>query len=242
MKTDLTIIIPAKNEAHRIGESLDKLSGYIKQHDLGEVEVILVINNAQDGTVAIARQKTKLFNDCKVIVDKSHGKGSAVKRGMLSAHGGYRLFMDADLATPLHHLQSIKKYMDEGVDVIIGVRNLSSSHTGLRKFISGFGNLLVRIVLGLKIQDTQCGFKAFKDTVATDIFNLQRIWGWGFDMEALAIARKRKYSLQTLQIDDWRDVAGGTFNNVAVTGALSTLKDLLKIKLNLLSGKYKAQR
>lgn len=160
---------------------------------------------------------------------------------MLKAKGDWRLFMDADLATPLHHLDSIISYIEQGKDVIIGIRDLKSSHTGLRKFISSFGNFLIRLLLRLDIQDTQCGFKAFRAHVAEDLFSNQTITGWGFDMEVLAIAVKRGYSIQPIPINDWKDVAGGTFKNVAVTGALSTFKDLLKIKWNLISGRYRKQ-
>ena len=158
---------------------------------------------------------------------------------MLQAHGKYRLFMDADLATPLHHLETLSRHMAKNLDVIIGIRNLTTSHRGLRKFISSFGNFLVRLLLRLKIRDTQCGFKAFRGEVAEDLFRNQRIMGWGFDMEVLAIAVKRGYAIQTILIDDWRDVAGGTFKNVAVTGAFSTFRDLLKIKWNLLTRRYR---
>jgi hypothetical protein len=138
--------------------------------------------------------------------------------------------MDADLATPLHHLETVAKLTREDVDVIIGVRDLEKSHHGLRKVISNFGNLLVRRLLRLGIRDTQCGFKAFRGPVADDLFAHQRVVGWGFDIEVLALATQRGYSISTIAIDDWQDVAGGTFTNVAVTGALSTFRDLLRVR------------
>lgn len=238
---DLTIIIPAYNEARRIGESLEQLATYLKQpHAYGEVEVVVVAAKSRDKTPEIAQSKAGMFKHFRVINAGSHGgKGRDVRLAMLETNGKYRLFMDADLATPLKHLTDVQREISKNTDVIIGVRDLSSSHTGLRKFISNFGNVLVRVLLGLKIKDTQCGFKAFRGEVATDLFSNQRIMGWGFDMEVLAIAKKRGYSIATIPIPDWQDVAGGSFKNVAVTGALSTFKDLLKIKWNLVSGKYK---
>lgn len=155
------------------------------------------------------------------------------------ATGEYKLFMDADLATPLHHLNTVRRLMrEEKADLIIGVRNLLTSHTGLRKIISKTGNRLVKWVLGLNIRDTQCGFKAFRGSVADDLFGVQTINGWGFDMELLAIAKKRSYSIQTIPIHDWKDVDGSTFDNTAIRGSLSTFKDLLTIKWNLLTGRY----
>jgi dolichyl-phosphate beta-glucosyltransferase len=152
---------------------------------------------------------------------------------MQAARGRYRLFMDADLATPLHHLEAVAKLMREDVDVIIGVRDLQQSHRGLRKVISNFGNHLVRRLLRLGIRDTQCGFKAFRGPVADDLFARQTIVGWGFDIEVLALASRRGYRIGTVPIDDWQDVAGGTFTNVAVTGALSTFRDLLRVRRSL---------
>ena len=111
--------------------------------------------------------------------------------------------------------------------------DLLLSHRGLRKVISNFGNRLVRRLLRLDIHDTQCGFKAFSGPVADDLFGRQTILGWGFDIEILALARQRGYRISTIAIDDWQDVAGGTFTNVAVTGALSTFRDMLRVRRTL---------
>jgi len=97
----------------------------------------------------------------------------------------------------------------------------------------------VNWVLGINNSDTQCGFKAFRGPVAEDIFEVQKINGWGFDMELLAIANKRGYNIQTISIHDWNHVEGGTFNNVAIRGSISTLRDLLKIMWNSYTGIYK---
>ena len=238
----LSIIIPAYNEAKRISETLDELAKFIKKQHYSGIEVIVVVARGKDKTLEIAQSKAHLFNDFHAVDAGVHvGKGRDVKTAMLKAKGKWRLFMDADLATPLHHINTVMDHVSAGKDIIIGVRDLKSSHTGLRKFISSFGNFLIRLLLRLDIKDTQCGFKAFRAQVAEDVFSNQTIFGWGFDMEVLAIGVKRGYSIQPIPINDWRDVAGGTFKNVAVTGALSTFKDLLKIKWNLVSGRYRKQ-
>lgn len=240
---DLSIIIPAYQEAERIGGTLDALAQHLQEKDYGRVEVLVVVAQSPDGTVDVAQSKADKFESFRVIdAGPRRGKGRDVRLGMREASGAYKLFMDADLATPLHHMQTVKQHSQAGKDIIICVRNLHETHTGLRKLISSVGNLLVRIVLGLRIQDTQCGFKAFRREVANDLFNKQRILGWGFDMEILAIAHNRGYSIETIEANDWRDVAGGTLNNVAVTGALSTFKELLTIKWNLITGKYKQDK
>ena len=235
---DLTIVVPAYNEARRIVVSLETLSDYLHAHDLGTVEVLVVVARGEDDTAELARGQAGAFDMFRVIdAGEAKGKGRDVRLAMQQARGGYRLFMDADLATPLHHLKTVAKLMHEDVDVIIGVRDLRRSHTGLRRFISSFGNRLVRNALRLLIDDTQCGFKAFRGPVADDLFGRQTILGWGFDIEILALAAQRGYQIETIAIDDWQEVAGGTFKNVAVTGALSTFRDLLKVRRSLRKSK-----
>lgn len=237
---NLSVIIPAWKEAKRIGQSLEELGRYLIDHELGEVEVVVVVADSPDKTFEIAHSKSDLFEDYKVIqAGLRAGKGRDVRLAMQEATGVYKLFMDADLATPLHHLETVYCFMKEKADLIIGVRNLQTSHSGLRQLISRAGNVLVRGVLGINMRDTQCGFKAFRRCVADDLFSVQIINGWGFDMELLAIAKKRGYSIQSIPIHDWKDVDGGTFDNAAIRGSLSTIKDLLIIKWNFFTGRYK---
>jgi dolichyl-phosphate beta-glucosyltransferase len=240
---DLSIIIPAYNEARRIGVSLATLSDHLQAHahDLGAVEVVVVVARGDDRTAELARAQANSFDTYDVLdAGEPAGKGRDVRLGMRAACGRYRLFMDADLATPLHHLETVAKLMREDADVIIGVRDLEQSHRGLRKVISNFGNHLVRRLLRLDIHDTQCGFKAFRGPVADDLFGRQTILGWGFDIEILALASQRGYRISTIEIDDWQDVAGGTFTNVAVTGALSTFRDLLRVRRSLAKSRSEA--
>lgn len=237
---DLSIIIPGRNEEKRIGQTLDTLIAYLKKHDMGRVEILVVVNKTVDNTLSVAKERIKQHHALDAInLTSNLGKGYAVKVGMQKTSGAYKMFMDADLATPLHHLEEVKQYMHGGADVIIGTRNLAKIHKGLvRKFVSTFGNILVRVLLGLRINDTQCGFKAFRKEVANDIFGLQRITEWGFDMEVLAVAHKRGYSIQTIDIPDWHDVAGGSLG-VGIAASLATFLDLAKIRLNLWLGRYR---
>jgi len=108
-----------------------------------------------------------LFENFNVIeAGPRAGKDRDVKLAMQEVKGEYKMFMDADL----HHLKSVHRLMNQNKDVIIGVRDLHASHNGLRKMISMAGSLLIRLVLGLNVRDTQCGFKAFRGTVADDLF------------------------------------------------------------------------
>jgi dolichyl-phosphate beta-glucosyltransferase len=236
----LSIIIPAYNEATRIEHTLDELAFYVKQHKLKDIEVLVVVATSSDGTAALARKKAKLFADFRVVDSGPQiGKGRDVRAGMFEARGAYRLFMDADLATPLHHLAEVQRLMVEELPVIIAVRNLNSSHTGVRKLISSLGNWLVQALLLPGISDTQCGFKAFSAEAVEELFRRQTILGWGFDMEVLAIARMQSYRIGQIPAPDWSDKPNGTFEGEVTSAALETLGELITIVWRRLTGQYR---
>lgn len=238
---DLSIIIPAYKEAGTIELRLQTLADFLRTHDYGRIEV-LIMAQSDDDTGAAARHDAKYFHDFRVInLGKRAGKGGAVRAGMFEAHGRYRMFMDADLATPLEHLDDVKRLMDRGSKVGIAVRNLVGIHKGLkRKFITGAGNLLAQIVLLPGISDTQCGFKVFEAGAAEEIFGRQTILGWGFDLEILAVARKLGYNIETFAAPDWKDPkATGLVGDSASSAALQVLRDMFKVRWGLITGRYR---
>lgn len=241
----LSIVMLAYQEEARIGRSLIELSAHLTRTGRRDVEVLVVAATRPDGssdrTEEIVEGKRPLFEHLRVVrPGVQAGKGRDARVGMLAARGTVRVFMDADLATPLHHLETALSLIGQGHQTVIGVRDLTSSHRGMRKVISGLGNLLVQAVLLPGIPDTQCGFKLFSAAATEDIFSRQTIDGWGFDMEVLTIARRLGCGITTLAITDWIDVAGGTFENAPLRAALRTLQDLLRIKRNQLTGRYGA--
>jgi dolichyl-phosphate beta-glucosyltransferase len=239
---DLSIIIPAYKEAETINERLHTLGDYLKDHDYGRVEV-LVLAQSDDDTGAAAAHDAKYFHDFRVInLGKRSGKGGAVRAGMFEARGRYRMFMDADLATPLHHLDDVKALMDRGGKVGIAVRDLVSIHKEfMRKAITGGGNLLAQIILLPGLKDTQCGFKVFEAEAAEAIFSRMTIVGWGFDLEILAVARKLGYKIETFEAPDWKDPKAegqGLVGDSASGAAVQVLRDLFKVRFNLIRGLY----
>ena len=241
----LSIIIPTYNEATRIGGSLDELSAYLKKHKI-DAEVLVVDASSPDGTSKEVKKHAKDFKKLELIDvgPKPKGKfikGLQVKKGMLKAQGQVVLFMDADLATPLKYIDQALEQIDSGSQVAICVRNLQKSHKGLRKLISGFGNFLVQILLLPGISDTQCGFKAFTRDSAQVVFSLQTIESWGFDMEILAIARKKGYNIGLINVPDWRDIKEGSkiSGTSPIKASLQTFGDLLRIRWQIIRGRYK---
>lgn len=238
----LTIVVPAYHEADLITQSLQALSAAIKEHlDYKSTEVIVVAADSDDNTGDIAEQSSQLFEHFSVIRPGARvGKGRDVRAGILAGKGQYRMFMDADMATPLHHLAYIAKFMQHHGEVGIGIRRLDSIHTGLRKFISEFGNVLVQSTLTPGIIDSQCGFKIFRADAAEAIFSRITILGWGFDMEVLTIARLQNYDIETFDIPDWHDPkAEGLTGDSSLKVAFNTGIELLKVLTNRLMGRYK---
>ncbi len=241
-KIVLSLIIPAYQEEATIGATLEQLAEHINRSNYPATEVIVAIGRSSDRTFEVAMEKRELFDNFVVINDiMPHTKGNNVQTAMLAARGLYCIYMDADLATPLHHIDEMLRLLEKH-EIVNGQRGIKHIHKGHRKFISTFGNLLVRAILLPGFKDTQCGFKGFRNSAAKQLFARQRIESWGFDMEILAMAKSMRYRIAQLPIPDWRDMEGGTLNSgpyKAFKAAFHTFMDLLKIRLNLLTGAYK---
>lgn len=241
---DLSIIIPAYREARSISGSLDKLAAFLATRDYGQVEVLVVSADSPDGTATIAQSKAGLFERFRVVhAGPRAGKGRDVRLGIFEATGRYRVFMDADLATPLEHLDDVKRLMDEGAKVGIAVRDLVKIHKGfIRKAITESGNILIQLVLLPGLKDTQCGFKVFEARAAEEIFSRMTILGWGFDLEILAVARKLGYKIEAFEAPDWSDpkeAEAGLVGDSAIKAALQVFRDLFRVRWNITRGLYR---
>ena len=247
-KPKYTIIIPAYNEEKFIGSTLDKLREFLKSNGtLHQAEIIVVTADSPDKTAEIVKSKAKLFRTFKFIEPgRRIGKGRDVREGIMAAKGQYILFTDADLATPLRHITSAWQQLKSGSDMVIGERDIKKInrqfHRGFGAFISIAGNRLARLLVGSGIADTQCGLKAFNRKAAKLIFPKLTITGWSFDMEAIVIAKQSGLKISHIPIGDWREnkpyelqLAGDN----RLISAFQSFMDLLRIKLNLLRGRYR---
>ena len=241
---DLSIIIPAYMEAERITDVLAELAAFLDSRNYGAVEVIVVCADSPDGTAKLAASQAHLFKRFRVVgVGPKVGKGRDVRVGMFEASGRYRVFMDADLATPLIHLDEVKAFMDRNGKIIIAVRDLFVIHQGImRKLMSKSANIAAQLLVVPGIKDTQCGFKAFEAGVAEDIFGRMTMLRWSFDMEILAIARLRGHKIETIQIPDWKDpkaVGAGLVGESMLGVVLSGFLDPYTIRFGIWTGRYK---
>jgi hypothetical protein len=163
---------------------------------------------------------------------------------MLNAEGEVRLFMDADLATPLSEVEKIIEPITDGrYDIVFGSRALDRKLIGahqskLRETIGQTGNFVQYLLTGLKFKDTQCGFKAFSREAAESVFPLQRIDGFGFDPEILFIAKKQGWRLLETPVR-WNHVEGSKLNPLVTP--IKVLSEVITIPWNDLTGKYNSK-
>ena len=241
---ELSIVIPAFNEAEWIGGTVQKTAKYLHDNNLyNKTELIVVATKAQDNTAKIAKANKHLFKQFVVIEPNNKvGKGRDVRLGILKATGKYRLFMDADLATPLLHITQAYEELKNGNDVVYGVRDINTMHHKfIRKFSSKTANLLIRFLLLPGVKDSQCGFKAINWHTAKVVYDKQTIDQWGFDIEMLYLAKKYQLKTLALPISDWHDpkTTGNLGGESPLQAMAKTFSELIKIRLNSWRGIYK---
>ena len=209
-RIQVSIIIPTYNEADRIVGTLKEVGDFLKRQSYSS-ELLICDDGSCDRTLELIQpflkqQHTKLLSQ-----PFNRGKGSVVKDGMLAARGQYLFFTDADLSTPITEVTLALEALEKS-DIVIGSRqheasNVVAHQDGFRKFLArGFNGLVQRFFLP-GIRDSQCGFKGFRDIAAKELFGLQTIDGFSFDVEILYLAKQRGYSITELPIT-WRHCEG----------------------------------
>lgn len=240
MEPTYSIVIPAYNESARLGATLEKVLAYVHAQKW-DAEVIVVNDGSRDNTAEIVRTFAAKDAALRLVENPgNHGKGYSVRNGMLNARGRIVLFSDADLSSPIEEAPKLFQALDDGADIAIGSRWLRAETQTQRQplhrqTLGRIFNLVLRLTLGLKFKDTQCGFKAFKQPAVRAIFPLQKIERWGFDPEILFLARK--FGFKTKEVSVAWGHSGGTRINPLVDGSRMVL-EMLHIRWNDLMGKY----
>ncbi|HZC22681.1 MAG TPA: dolichyl-phosphate beta-glucosyltransferase [Candidatus Binatia bacterium] len=240
MLPSITIVIPAYNEAARLGRTLDRILDFIHQEAWG-AEIIVVDDGSSDGTAEIAQTYAR-ENPCVRLLSNpgNRGKGYSVRNGILHANGEFILFTDADLSSPIEEAPKLFRALEDGCDIAIGSRwaqpELQTQRQSLTRQILGrVFNAFLRLFLGLKLNDTQCGFKALRQPAAKAIFPSQRIEGWGFDPEILYLAQKSGFTIAEVPVVWAHD--DRTHIHPLADGA-KMIADMIRIRWYELSGKY----
>jgi dolichyl-phosphate beta-glucosyltransferase len=237
---DLSVVIPAFNEASRIVEPLRRIDGYLRTAALTS-EIIVVDDGSSDGTAARVRGVGAGLSVPVTVIPTSpnRGKGHAVKVGMLEARGKAVLMADADLATPIEELGKLLPHLSNGVQVAIGSRKMPGARIEvhqpvLREAMGRVFTLLVNVLV-VRASDVTCGFKLFTREAANAIFSRLTIDDWSFDAEVLYIARRLGYRTREVPVM-WRDVAGTKVHRGL--DALRSLRGIGRILWNGVRGRY----
>jgi dolichyl-phosphate beta-glucosyltransferase len=197
----LSLVIPAYNEASRLPATLQRIREHQRSWNFPN-EIIIVVEPSADGTLALAKEAAKHNAGLRVLTHhENRGKGFAVRNGMLQARGDCIFFMDADLSTPLEDLDAglLRMRKDRTIDVLVGNRQhpetrILQRQNPVRETMGKVFNRITQAMTGLKIRDTQCGFKGFRQRAAREIFSRQRLDGFSFDVEVLLLARAMGFS------------------------------------------------
>lgn len=236
----LSIVIPAFNEERRLEASLDKLDAFIQTENLN-AEIIVVDDGSTDATARLAIRNMAQRPYLRLLQNHiNRGKGYSLRRGVEAALGETILLTDADLSVPIKELDKLLNAIEDGADIAIGSRAIDAGGGRVaapwhRRLCSSGFRMLVRSVLGLRFEDTQCGFKAFKRKAARLIFSRQRIERWGFDPEVLMLADRFCFVVKEIGVESVHD--NGSRLNV-VRDSFQMLCEVLKIRYHLLFGMY----
>lgn len=215
----ITIVIPAYNEAKRLGPTLDRVLDFVRQQ-AWDAEVIVVDDGSRDGTADLVEAYARKNEIVRLVQNPGNrGKGYSVRNGVLNAQGAIVLFTDADLSSPIEEAPKLLMQRQPMLCQVLG-----------RAF-----NQLLRVILRLEFKDTQCGFKAFWRGAATALFPLQRIEGWGFDPEIFFLARRAALKVVEVPVR-WSHDSGTRIHPLA--DGFRMVMDMLRIRWYAATGKY----
>lgn len=252
MEPFLSVVIPAYNEETNLrAGALHKVAAYLAQQPY-TYEVLVVNDGSEDGTSALAEEFAATHPHFRLLNNPHRGKAHTVIAGVLAAQGNIILFTDMDQATPIGEVASLLPWFEQGYDVVFGSRGLvRRGAPWWRKLMSRAMILLRGALVNLPdVTDTQCGFKAFRAAAAHNIFRHMQLYApgqeqevrgavvaAGFDVETLFVARKLGYRIKEVPVTwDYARTRRVSFLRDSLRG----LRDLVRIRLNDLRGRYRA--
>ncbi len=232
---DISLVLPAYNEVRTIAGTLAAVAGYFESRGLPYE--IIVSADGTDGTRQAARAAAATNPAIRVIGDDTRrGKGRGIREGVRISTGAVVGFADADNKVPIEEFDKIRPWLEQGWEVVIGSRALHGAAIErpqplYRRLGSRGFAVFMQTVVGLPgITDTQCGFKFFQRHAALELFARQRIDGYMYDVEILALAQRLGYRIQQVPVR-WRDDGDSRLKLVA--GNLRNVIDIFKIRASL---------
>ena len=238
---DVSIIVPAYNEEQRIAPTLDRLHRFLSTQPL-RVEIVVVDDGSKDGTCAVVEEAMTRIPTLRLVRQTpNRGKGAAVRRGMLAARGQIRVMCDADCSMPPEELpRLLAPIVGCTAEIAIGSRYAEGANTCVKQPLyrvlwSRLCNQVIQKSLVPGVRDTQCGFKAFTAEAARDLFARGQIDGWAFDLEILALAKRRGFVVKEVGVE-WKDDERSRVN--PLKDMWKVMKEAWTIRRNLQNGVY----
>lgn len=238
MKPYLSIILPAHNEETRLPETFKQVGQFVLTQSYA-IEIVIVENASSDRTLDIAREFAGQHPNVLVIHEDRPGKGLAVKQGMLAASGEFRMFCDVDFSMPIDQIPKFLPPQLMDTDIAIASREAKGAvrydEPQYRHLIGRVFNMMVWLLALPGINDTQCGFKCFSAEATRNLFPLQTIDGWTFDVEILAIAKQLGYKIIEVPVP-WYYQPQSKVN--VVRDFFKTAMELVKVRKIIRSKSY----
>lgn len=238
---DLSIIVPAYNEESRLPPTLERLHAFLSKQPM-RYEILVVDDGSKDDTCRVVEEHAQRIPNLRLVRQlPNKGKGAAVRLGMLSARGQIRVMCDADCSMPPEQLpRLLAPIIACKAQIAIGSRYAEGAKTDVKQpfyrvLWSRLANKVIQRSLVPGIRDTQCGFKAFTAEVARDLFKRATIDGWAFDLEILALARRRGYDIAEVGVE-WMDDNRSRIN--PLKDMWKVIREAMIIRRNLKSGIY----
>ena len=235
MQPELSVVIPAFNEAERLPPTLTRIHDYLMDNpDWLPAEILVVDDGSVDDTVGAA-QAVDLGGGpgLEILVhDTNRGKGAAVRTGFARSSGRWVLLTDADLSAPIAELPKLARAAAAG-GVAVGSRSvkrqlIENPQPWYRDLMGRTFNFAVRSLGLATIGDTQCGFKLFPGDLARMLASVQRLDGFAFDVELLVLARKWGFPVHEVAVR-WQHVEASRVQ--ALRHSSQMLRDVLRIWL-----------
>lgn len=238
---DLSIVVPAYNEELRLPPTLARLHRFLSAQPL-RYEIIVVDDGSKDGTCRVVEETMAAVPNLRLVRQTpNRGKGAAVRMGMLAARGQIRVMCDADCSMPPEELpRLLAPIIACTAEIAIGSRYAEGAQSDIKQPLyrvlwSRLCNKVIQRSLVPGIRDTQCGFKAFTAEAARDLFRLGTIDGWAFDLEILALAKRRGYQVAEVGVS-WTDDRRSRIN--PLQDMWKVIREALLIRKNLKTGVY----
>ncbi|TMQ11142.1 MAG: glycosyltransferase family 2 protein [Deltaproteobacteria bacterium] len=239
---DLSIVVPAYNEEHRLAPTLARLSAFLSTLPMRS-EIVVVDDGSRDATCAVVEAAMAHTPNLRLVRQTpNRGKGAAVRLGMREARGQIRVMSDADGSMPPEQLpRLLAPILSCKADIAIGSRYAPGARTDVKQpwyrvVWSRLANRVIQRSLVPGVRDTQCGFKAFTAEAARALFSVGRIDGWAFDLEILALARRTGFAIAEVGVE-WTDDRRSRVN--PLKDMWKVVREAMTIRRNLKRGVYR---